>query len=497
VQTPTPSEDHGPGGPSDGGAPRSRRRRGRRRGGRRRKRGAATPPEEALAEAPPEGERDEREPAPPEDEAPRTSGRRPRIPLDATAIPVEECAFAEYHLHPELLEGIAACGFRTPSPIQARVLPYGLDGRDIVGQAKTGTGKTGAYLIPALQRLSDRPGPRVCVVVPTRELAVQVATESERLTRFMDVSTVAVYGGDSMGRQIKALERGAKVVAATPGRLLDHIGRRNIRLENLDVLVLDEADRMFDLGFRDDIAKIIRHAPGRDQTMLLSATISDEVMELAAQYMNDPAEIFLAPDKPTVEGVDQFAIPVEQNRKVSLLLHVVEEETPDRTIIFTRTKARADRLAKTLGDKGLEVGKLHGDLRQQKREQILRRFRDGSFPIMIATDVAARGIDISDVSHVINFDVPQNAEDYVHRIGRTGRMGKRGVAHTFVTPEDGEFLTAIEKLINQEVPVRTYADFEHPESGGPKTDSAEDLKKKIASQYVRTIHGLVRKRTRR
>ncbi|MGQ0552756.1 MAG: DEAD/DEAH box helicase [Planctomycetota bacterium] len=408
-------------------------------------------------------------------------------------IPVEECAFAEFDLHPELVRGLAACGYRTPSPIQARTLPYALEGRDIIGQARTGTGKTAAFLVPALQTLSQRPGPRVAVVVPTRELAMQVANESKRIGQFMGIKSTAIYGGDSMARQVTDLRQGAQVLAATPGRLLDHLGRHTLTLAQLDCLILDEADRMFDLGFRDDIARIMGYATGRRQTMLFSATLTDEVLALAGKYMSDPARVFLAPDKMTVDEVRQTYLPVEQERKLLLLLRVLAEEKPERSIIFTRTKHGADRLAENLQKKGLPASEIHSGLPQKKRERILKGFRDGEFTYLVATDVAARGLDIDDVSHVINFDIPENPEDYVHRIGRTARMGKEGRAATFVTPEDGEFLTLIEKLINKEIPVERYPDFAHTSAGpGAPEPAKPDLPK-----YQRTLQGYTRPRNRR
>jgi ATP-dependent RNA helicase DeaD len=414
---------------------------------------------------------------------------------EGVGIPVEECAFSEYGLKADLVKALAGCGYHTPSEIQARTLPFALEGRDIIGQAKTGTGKTAAFLVPLLQNLSDRPGLRVVVVVPTRELAMQVAREAQRLGRHLGVRATAIYGGDSMKRQLAELKRGLQVIAATPGRLLDHVGRRTISLADLDGVVLDEADRMFDLGFRDDIAKILRAAEGRRQTMLFSATLSDEVLGIAEKYMSDPAQVFLAPDKMTVDEVHQTCFPVDRERKLLLLLRLLQAEQPEKSIIFTRTKHGADRLADQLQKAGHGASEIHSGLPQKKRERILRGFREGEFPYLVATDVAARGLDIEDVTHVINFDVPENAEDYVHRVGRTARMGKQGRAATFVTPDDGEFITAIEKLINKEIPLERYEDFVHNVAA---PGSAKGEKKEPAGpKYTRTMHGFVRPRTKR
>lgn len=408
-------------------------------------------------------------------------------------IPVEDCAFAEFNLKEELVRGLARAGYHTPSPIQARSLPYALEGRDVIGQARTGTGKTAAFMVPSLQMLSDKPGPRVLVVVPTRELAMQVAEEAKRLGHFMDVRCLAIYGGDPMKNQLDELKKGPKILAATPGRLMDHMSRGTIKLKDLDMLILDEADRMFDLGFREDIDKIMRQAPSRRQTMLFSATLSDEVLGLAARYMDNPEQVFLAPDKMTVDEVDQTLFSVDRTLKTKLLIEVLKREKPDRSIIFTRTKAGADRLAERLQKRNLGAQEIHSGLPQKKRERILADFRAGKFPYLIATDVAARGIDISDVSHVINFDIPEHAEDYVHRIGRTARMGKRGRAATFVTPDDGQFLTGIEKLINQIIPSASYDGFESGVTPKVK-DEADNTHKPPA--YKRTLHGYIRPRKR-
>ncbi len=466
--------------PSDRSAPQSssgRRRSRRGRGGP----GSKGAPRTGKDNAPSED-------ADPDDTEAAPEGTAAGSDEGQNAVPIEECEFATFELRPKLLQAIAECGYRIPSPIQSGAIPHALAGRDVIGQARTGTGKTAAFLVPALQLVSDKPGPRVLVVVPTRELAVQVSKEAQRLGKYMGVKAAAIYGGAPIAKQIKEVEDGAKVLAATPGRLLDHIQRRTIQLGELDMMVLDEADRMFDLGFRDDIAKIMKRAPQRRQTMLFSATLSDEVLALSAQYMNNPAEVFLAPDKMTVEEVDQMCIPVRPESKTELLLKVLETEQPEKSIIFTRTKAGADKLAARLKRRGRDAQEIHGDLPQRKREQILKDFREGKFPFLIATDVAARGLHIDDVSHVINYDIPQNPEDYVHRVGRTARMGKTGRAVTLCTAEDGQFLTAIEKLINQQIPATNYEGF------------AEDRAAKVEPKqpsYERTLQGYVRRKPRR
>ncbi|GJM23474.1 MAG: DEAD/DEAH box helicase [Planctomycetota bacterium] len=414
-------------------------------------------------------------------------------PAKGTGIPVDDCAFAEFNLRDDLIKGIAAAGYRTPSPIQAGAIPHALDGRDVIGQARTGTGKTCAFLVPALNALSDKPGPRVLVVVPTRELAMQVHEESRKLGKFMKFRSLAIYGGDPMKRQLDELEKGVQVIAATPGRLLDHLSRRTFKIDDLDYIILDEADRMFDLGFREDIDKIMRHASNRAQTMLFSATLSEEVLSLSAKFMNDPAKVFLAPDKMTVEEVDQTCFAVVPERKTTLLVAVLQREKPERSIIFTRTKIGADKLAMRLQKKGFKAQEIHSGLPQGKREKILAGFRAGTFPYLIATDVAARGIDIPEVTHVINYDIPEHAEDYVHRIGRTARMGKKGRAVTFVCPDDGMFLTGIEKLINQVIPGDSYDDVDH---APPKREQQTKTDGPQVGNYQRTLGGYIRTRKR-
>ena len=416
---------------------------------------------------------------------------------DGNAVPIDECSFGEFDLKPELLAGIARAGYRDPSPIQAQAIPVALTGQDVIGQARTGTGKTAAFMVPALQAMTDRQSPQVCVVVPTRELAMQVAREGARLGHQLHVKVCAIYGGAPMDKQLDALKKGAQILVCTPGRLLDHMRRRTVDLSEIDVMILDEADRMFDLGFRDDIAKIMKAAPKRKLTMLFSATLSEEVLDLSAQYMTDPTRVTVHSERMTVDEVEQFFYAIAPNRKRSLLHEILKRETPERAIIFTRTKIGADKLAEALRGRKIEAHEIHSDLHQRKREKILQGFRDGDFPFLIATDVAARGLDIPDVSHVFNYDVPQNPEDYVHRIGRTARMGRRGWAATFVCQDDGDFLTSIEKLINQEIEYATIGGgFDNGIEDVKKAPDKQDLGKSMAKQYKRSIMGYRRTRNR-
>lgn len=370
--------------------------------------------------------------------------------------------FRQFAISAPVLKAIDEMGWREPSEIQQLVIPVALTGRDVVGQAKTGTGKTGAFAIPTVERFRNRADagergrpPVVLVLAPTRELAVQVHDQIEHLAAHTPVRSVAIYGGAPMEPQLRALRAGCDVVVGTPGRVMDHVRRGTLRLHRIASLILDEADRMFDLGFRDDIYWISRRLPheGR-QTLLLSATMPDEVLKLAEEVTKDPELIYTAPEGTdlTVSTVEQFYIPVDPERKLDLLVRLLEDEKPEKGMVFTRTKRGADKVAEKLRQRGLDAGEIHGDLKQKRREQILESFREGGLRLMVCTDVAARGLDIQGVTHIFNFDVPENPEDYVHRVGRTARMGKRGRAFTFVTREDGDPVTQIEKLINKEIP---------------------------------------------
>ncbi|MGE0712026.1 MAG: DEAD/DEAH box helicase [Planctomycetota bacterium] len=374
--------------------------------------------------------------------------------------------FRAFDLSAPVLKAIEDMGWSEPSEIQRLVIPRVLLGRDVVGQARTGTGKTGAFAIPLVERYRDRPAadgqaryPVALILSPTRELALQIYRQLEELGAYTQLRSVAVYGGAPMEPQLRALRAGADIVVGTPGRVMDHIRRRTLKLDSVSYFVLDEADRMFDLGFREDIYWISRRLPEHEperQTLLLSATMPDEVVRLSKEVTSDPELIYTTQgdesQSMTVQTVEQFYVSVDNERKMGLLEHIMHDEDPPKGIVFTRTKRGADKVALTLRKAGFDAGEIHSDLRQKKREQILERFREGNLRLMIATDVAARGLDIQGVTHVFNFDVPENAEDYVHRVGRTARMGQTGRAFTFVSPQDGGFLTEIEKLINLQLP---------------------------------------------
>ena len=391
--------------------------------------------------------------------------------------------FRAFGLCLPLLRAIDDMGWADPSPIQELVLPVAVTGVDVVGQARTGTGKTGAFAIPLINKYATRPEeagpgrlPVGLILSPTRELALQIYRQLEQLGAYTKLRSVAVYGGAPMEPQLRALRAGADIVVGTPGRVMDHIRRSTLRLDEVTCFILDEADRMFDLGFRDDIYWVSRRLPDVRQTMLLSATMPDEIVRLAEEVTDTPELIYTTQGKEesqTVDTIEQFYASVDPQRKIGLLEHIVALEQPEKGIVFTRTKRGADRVAERLRKAGFDAGEIHSDLRQKQRERILERFREGDLQLMIATDVAARGLDIQGVTHVINFDVPQHAEDYVHRVGRTARMGRTGRAITFVTKNDGMFLNEIDKLINKQVPYYPIEGFRTEANDEEKARSAE------------------------
>ena len=335
--------------------------------------------------------------------------------------------------------------------MQAGLIPLALEDIDVVGQARTGTGKTAAFAIPILEQLApprEIPGTQALILVPTRELAVQVREEVEKLAHGQKVNCVALYGGKPIRGQIDKLRRGAQVVVGTPGRVLDHMGRGTLDLRDLWCVVLDEADRMLDIGFRPDIEKILRRCPTDRQTLLLSATVPPPIERLAKRYMREPQMLNFSPKNLSVETIDQYYFTVDHERKFDLLLRLLEREQPKQAIIFCRTKRGTDRISRRLEKKLKDAACIHGDMQQSARDNVMRRFRNGVVRYLVATDVVGRGIDVSGISHIINFDTPTFCDDYVHRVGRTGRMGREGVAYTFVTPEEGSELTRIEQRIN-------------------------------------------------
>ena len=364
-------------------------------------------------------------------------------------------------LSPMMLAALTHARYTTPTPIQAAFIPQALDGLDVIGQAKTGTGKTAAFGIPLIEMLEARcRGPQGIILAPTRELVQQIVGELQKLSHGYDIAICGIYGGEPIERQLKALSRGVDLIVGTPGRVLDHLERRTLYMGDICHVVLDEADRMLDIGFRPDIERILRKVPTPHQTLLLSATISDDVRKLAQRYMYEPIEVNLSQDEPSVETIQQYYISVNHDRKVELLVHLLKRDQPRQCIVFTRTKRGADRLADRLRRIVPGVAAIHGDLPQGARDRVMRGFRNGTIPVLVATDVVGRGIDVEGISHVINYDIPDDPENYVHRIGRTGRMVKDGIAYLFVGPDQGEPLTVIETLINKVIPALCVEGFE-------------------------------------
>ncbi len=357
-------------------------------------------------------------------------------------------SFDNLGLSPRLLEAVAAMGYTRPTPIQRDAIPYVLEGRDVVGCAQTGTGKTAAFVLPMLQRIEAKPGgPRALVVTPTRELAVQIEGVAAEVAKRTKHRVAVVYGGVGYEPQIKALKRGVDLLVATPGRLLDLMERKDANLGNVEILVLDEADRMLDMGFWPQVRKIISAVPAERQNLLFSATMSTDVMRIVSSTLHDPIRVEVAPANTTIEAVEQRVYPVGSQQKAQLLVHLIEKHGLDRVIVFTRTKHRADRVAKVLHQNGIKSAAIHGDRSQSQRQSALESLKRGRVRVLVATDVVARGIDIDDVSHVVNYDLPNTPEDYVHRIGRTARAGKSGTAMSLLAPEEHEALRDIEVKI--------------------------------------------------
>lgn len=384
--------------------------------------------------------------------------------------------FHALNLSEPILSAVDRAGYRDPTPIQAALIPKVLEGLDVIGQAQTGTGKTAAFLLPFFQSWepNNEPGPQALIMAPTRELVAQVAEEAQKLRPSKHFRTLAVYGGQPLGGQIKELKQGVNLVVGTPGRLLDHLARGTLVLNRVRYLVLDEADRMLDIGFRPDIERILRRCPEQRQTLLLSATMPDPVLRLTKRYMIDPIHINVSPARMTLECIRQFYITVDEERKFDLLAHVLKRERPKQCIIFCARKRGADKLFQKLRRLTKRAAVMHGDLAQGVRNRIMQGFRDAQIAFLVATDVVGRGIDVTGISHIFNYDLPEDPENYVHRIGRTGRMGKDGMAIAFVNPEQGEELTRIETFINLQLTrdqIEGFTAFQPPqkeEEAAPK-----------------------------
>ena len=371
-------------------------------------------------------------------------------------------AFTKLGLSAHVLDGVKAMGYVEPTPIQLRAIPLILSGRDIIGSAQTGTGKTAAFALPILTKLGQhQPRPRVLILEPTRELAAQVETAFRDLARFTDIRIAVVYGGVGYGKQMDALRDGVDVLVATPGRLLDHLGRGTCKLDAVEFVVLDEADRMLDMGFLPDVRRILEKCPRQRHTSLFSATIPPQIETLIEWAMKNPDTIEVGARRTPAETVKHVIYQVADDQKSDLLRALLDQVQYNSVLIFCRTKHRADRIAQLLKRNNHAVAVLHSNRTQREREQALEGFRNGRFEVLVATDIAARGLDIAKVSHVINYDVPQHPEDYVHRIGRTGRAEHSGDAFTLMVAEDGKHVVAIERFISQKIERATLEGFNY------------------------------------
>ncbi|WP_046721617.1 DEAD/DEAH box helicase [Heyndrickxia coagulans] len=354
--------------------------------------------------------------------------------------------FSELNLSPAILKAVKRMGFEEASPIQAATIPLTMQGKDIIGQAQTGTGKTAAFGIPLIEKIDHRSrNIQGIIIAPTRELAIQVSEELYRIGQDSRVHVLAVYGGQDISRQIRALKNHPQIIVGTPGRILDHIHRGTLKLDHVHTLVLDEADEMLNMGFIDDIEAIFSTVPKDRQTMLFSATMPDPIRKIAERFMNNPELVRVKAKEMTVPSIEQYYVKVQEREKFDVLSRLLDVQSPDLAIVFGRTKRRVDELANALNLRGYLAEGIHGDLSQAKRLSVLRKFKDGKIDVLVATDVAARGLDISGVTHVYNYDIPQDPESYVHRIGRTGRAGREGMAMTFVTPREMGYLKTVEQ----------------------------------------------------
>ncbi|HWV57856.1 MAG TPA: DEAD/DEAH box helicase [Longimicrobiales bacterium] len=378
--------------------------------------------------------------------------------------PRPDGGFARFGLHPELQRALERIGFETPTPIQDSALPPALAGKDVLACAMTGSGKTAAFVLPILERLRSKPRgtTRALILTPTRELAAQIEEERRRMAHFTKVSGAAVFGGVGMGPQEQAFRRGVDVITATPGRLLDHLKNDYARLDGVEILVIDEADRMLDMGFLPDIRRILARLPDRQrQTLFFSATMPPAIVELAGEMLDSPVRIDVERKQAPATGVRQALYPVRQDLKVELLVTLLERGEVGNVIVFCRTKHRTNRLAEKLEKRGISVARIHGNRSQKQRTEALAGFKSGRYRVLAATDIVARGIDVEALDHVLNFDVPVAAEDYIHRVGRTARAGATGDAYTFVAPEEEEEVRAIERALGKRIERRTVEGFDY------------------------------------
>ncbi len=390
--------------------------------------------------------------------------------------------FTDLNLSAEVLRAIEELGYKEPTMIQEKSIPVLLEGKDVIGRSNTGTGKTAAFGIPAIERISrdDRKNVQVLIMCPTRELAMQACTEIERFSKFMPwVKPAAVYGGASMERQISALKRGANIVVGTPGRLIDHIERRTLKLDTLRTVILDEADEMLNMGFREDIEKILEKVPEERQTVLFSATMPPAIMAISKKYLTEPEHVKVDTAQRTVEAIEQYFYEVPSGRKLDALVLLLSMYEPKLSMIFCNTKRMVDELTEALTAKGFKASGIHGDMKQAARTQVMDRFKSGKTPILIATDVAARGIDVDDIDAVFNYDIPQDNEYYIHRIGRTGRAGKKGIAFTFTSGR------------KQYYEMRDIQNFTKAIISQKSLPSADDIKSKKLGNFAEKLNKVI------
>ncbi|UCZ55236.1 DEAD/DEAH box helicase [Bacillus shivajii] len=380
-------------------------------------------------------------------------------------------------------------GFTEATPIQEQVVPYGKEGKDIIGQAQTGTGKTAAFSIPLIENMeAEQKHPQGLVLTPTRELAIQVSQEINKLGQFKGVRSLPIYGGQDIGKQIRGLKDRPQIIVATPGRFMDHMRRKTIRPEFMKSVVLDEADEMLSMGFIEDIETILADVPAERNTMLFSATMPPRLKTIVQKFMNDPISIAIKAKEMTVENIEQRYIEVREKEKFDALCHLLDIDPPELAIVFGRTKRRVDELTESLSIRGFAAEGLHGDMKQERRDQVIRKFKRGTIEILVATDVAARGLDVNNVSHVFNFDLPQDSESYVHRIGRTGRAGKSGIAFSFVTPKEKDHLNVIEKVTKKPMKrqgVPTFAEA----LAGRHQQAVSQLEKALGQELDENLYG--------
>ena len=414
-----------------------------------------------------------------------TGGRPQKENCMSMSLTEPATGFASFKLTLPIRRGVEAAGFLEPRPIQQHTIPAALEGRDILGLAQTGTGKTAAFALPLLERILDTRGesPRALVIAPTRELATQISEEIRLLARYTKIEVATVFGGVSISAQVATLRKRPEIVVACPGRLLDLLGQRAVRLDRIEMLVLDEADHMFDMGFLPDIRRILAALPKQRQNLLFSATMPPEIRHLADALLHEPLVVDLNQSRP-VETVEHTFFPVEGTKKLDLLEHVLAEDGFVSAIVFTRTKHRARKLARQLDDAGHSAIALQGNMSQNARQRAMDGFRNRRYTVLVATDIAARGIDVEQVSHVVNFDMPTTTDGYTHRIGRTGRAERQGRAYTFVTPEDRDLVRAVERRMGAPIPrqvvagltsVASATEMDRPASGASRESRSRTL----------------------